>query len=323
MNESVETNDEQDQEDQTSVTDENSNAQNGDASVTDENSNAQSSSQDSNGSSNQEGSDASTSTDTGSQSDDSDESSDDVSPERLKELEEIATRGEDLRKRLANRLAHQGRERIATEKELEEERSKSTQLEAENKRLREQSQNRTTDTSQQNTGSDANDDESDADTGTGSDEMTRLERENQELREQLTNTEAEEGGFYETLSTNPEVRAQQVEHNMKVMRDALIATGDAEQNRQEREVHGTAVKAYTDLGIDVDTAEQIVALDIDAMEAENLWLRNLNLNEIPRNFMPMQCLRLPFVTNGKTMHVNNNYKTALRPRHQMVVKVRQ
>lgn len=266
MNESDETTDDQDQEDQTSVTD--TNAQ-GDESVTD--ANAQSSSQDSNGSGDQESSDASTSTNSDTQSDDTD-SSDNADSEEAKELQAITARGEEQRKRLANRLAQQGRERVATERELETERQKREQLEAENRRLRsQQSSNGGQDNANRDTdGADDDDDETDtSSTNTGPNEReTKLEAENRILRQQLTDAEAEEGGFYEEFSDDPAMAQIQVAHNMKVLREALISQGDAEQNRQEREVHREFVTLYTAQGIDQETAEQLVALDIEALEAD-------------------------------------------------------
>ena len=267
MNGTDETTEDQNQENQTSVTD--ANAQTGDESVTD--ANAQQSSQDSNDSGDQENSGASASTDTGSQSDDSTDSSD-VANAETKELQAIKDRGEEQRKRLANRLAQQGRERVATERELDVERQKRENLEAENRRLRaQQSSNGQSDTEDKDTG--GTDDADDADIGanTGADpRVSQLEAENRALRKQFTDAEAEEGGFYEDLSDDPNTAQAQMTHNMKVMREALIAQGDAEQNRQEREVHRQFVTAYTEQGIDQETAEQLVALDIEALEAESV-----------------------------------------------------
>lgn len=268
MNESDATTENQEQEDQTSVTD--TNAQNGDESVTD--ANAQQSSQDSNANGDQEGADASTSTGADSQSDDT--SSDDAENAREQEVQAIRTRGEEQRKRLANRLAQQGRERVATERELETERQKREQLEAENRRLREQhSDNGQSRDNQQDTGGADDDDQTDTstNTNTGSDgRSAQLEVENKALRRQITDSEAEEGGFYEEFSDDPAIVQIQMAHNMKVLREALIAQGDAEQNRQEREVHSQFVVEYTKQGIDQETAEQLVALDIEALEAENV-----------------------------------------------------
>ena len=62
------------------------------------------------------------------------------------------------------------------------------------------------------------------------------------------------------------MRAQQLQYNQSLLRDALLEFHGVETERQDRERHQQSVNRYTTLGIDDETAAQLVQLDNDGIE---------------------------------------------------------
>lgn len=234
------------------------------------------------------------------------------------EIDEIRQRANERANRLANRLAQQGRERASTEAELEQIRQENAQLKHQNQEYEMRLQNpqsiqqptnnfnnqngqqdmnsfSPTNPPQQNdfntqpeadgevnqdgSGNQVQPQPQPANNGNPDPEVVRLRQENAKLRSQVSDFEASEGGFYETISDDPDEAAHQILHNQKLIRASLIEQGDNEKHRVENEQHRTAISIYTEQGIDEETAQQLVALDVSAIEAETPADRFKNLSD--------------------------------------------
>lgn len=200
------------------------------------------------------------------------------------DVQEIIDKNRDRSNRLADRLAQSGRDRQKTEEELAEIREENEQLRIENEQLRNNpptyngnqpptggaDMNQDRGTGQ--FGSTDLNDTSGLDTNSpptysgSSDRETQLEHENRILRQQITDVQAEQGGFYEELSADPDIANQQILHNQKLMRQAVLEQDSYFQNTRDNSQHQSQVALYTDQGVDAETAELLVANDIAAME---------------------------------------------------------
>lgn len=281
-----------------------SNAPNDSEPVTDETSNTPENQSAEGGNSDQEAN-AEASTESGDQPDGGQPTGSPSEPETTEqpnaEMDAIRQRANERADRLANRLAQQGRERASTEAELERIRQENSQLKHQNQQYEMQLQNNGqnnqqptndfqdngqqdmsnfsptnptqddtgTNWNQDTTGNQNTGDQTQVNNGNPDPEVLRLRQENAKLRSQVSDFEANEGGFYETISDNPDEAAHQILHNQQLIRASLIEQGDNEQRRVENEQHRDAIRIYTDQGIDDESAKQLVALDVSAIEAEN------------------------------------------------------
>ena len=174
---------------------------------------------------------------------------------------------------LQNKLAQRGREAALKDVQLQ-------QIQQENEQLKQQLAAQQTQTAprfdpnqnpNQNPNPNPTDQNTYTDQGTmGTDEearaMQQMQQENAQLRQQLGNMQATQGNFIDQLSDDPEMRLQQFQYNQSLLRDALLEFHGVETERQDRERHQQNVNRYTSIGIDNETAAQLVQLDNDAIE---------------------------------------------------------
>lgn len=190
---------------------------------------------------------------------------DEPEPEFIQKIRERA-------QNLQNKLAQRGREAAQTQQQLEQIQRENEQLK---QQLAAQQTQQTVPRYDQNQTQDPNavDPRQGVDprigvNGDGSDDeaVQQIQQENMRLRQQLGNMQAEQGNFIEQLSDDPDLRAQQIQYNQSLLRDALLEFHGVETERQQRERHQQSVNRYTQLGIDDETAAQLVQLDNDASE---------------------------------------------------------